>query len=516
MDNNQLVNVIKTLKKTELVFEDDNCKLRVGKSDVKVEDQDGEELISIYPEIREREYRVLYSSSTLDKHGTSNAQELIDYWEANNFFFDLSGVGTGSGISFDYRAVDYNDLITNVAPNPTDGEIAFTERSYTTGTPWWDFVNATATIYLSGFYIAENGVWISDKEKIAEQLQINIDDIEAIEAENLAQNTAISNNSSNISQNASAIIVEASTRANADLLLSDRIDNIPPPPVDSVFGRVGAIVSQNDDYTSSQVQVTTLDSSYLDLDFTGYGTLRTGEYQIQSIGSFISNAPFVLNSAATYNLRVQVNNNSWNSVEIDFSNNGDINNNNRKFYRTGQDLITAISLGWNERVLQPQEESLTSLEVLNSGLRAGQTTEGLINNTTTLEIYIPQAFTPRRSGKFKCDAFALTSLNDGAQDFICDFAIYENGVRVGGLQEPIRVEPKDTASTGPNLNTLSGGVITGTANTSTNQRFTLTPWFYVLLTEGVLYELRLEWAGSAVDDLAAIYSGTTSIKESLT
>lgn len=143
MDNNQLVNVIKTLKKTELVFGSNNCKLRVGKSDIKVEDQDGDELISIYPQIREREYRILYSSPTLDKHGTSTAQELVDFWETNNFFFDIGSQPIADG-RVEFRA----DLPITIG-FPAVGAIYLVEKPTT-------ILFGAYTTYQSGLYIKDN------------------------------------------------------------------------------------------------------------------------------------------------------------------------------------------------------------------------------------------------------------------------------------------------------------------------------------------------------------------------
>ena len=144
MDNDQLVNVIKTLKKTELVFGSNNCKLRVGKSDVKIEDQEGDELISIYPQIREREYRVLYSSPTLDKHGTSTAQELVDFWEANDFFFDDIGSQSGGYVSVEFRA----NLPTTIG-TPVLGDVYLVEKPTT-------ILFGTYTTYQSGLYIKDS------------------------------------------------------------------------------------------------------------------------------------------------------------------------------------------------------------------------------------------------------------------------------------------------------------------------------------------------------------------------
>lgn len=126
MDFLQIKNVIKTLKKTELVFQTNDCVLRVGKSDISVDtvDNDGipDERIRIFPEIRGKEYRVLFSSPTLDKHGAANATELIDFWESNNFFFDI-----GSQVIADGRVEFRADLPVTLGFPPV-GAIYFVEQ----------------------------------------------------------------------------------------------------------------------------------------------------------------------------------------------------------------------------------------------------------------------------------------------------------------------------------------------------------------------------------------------------
>ncbi len=286
-------------------------------------------------------------------------------------------------------------------------------------------------------------------------------------------------------------------------------------PVDSVFGRQGAVVAQNDDYLSDQIQIRTLDSSYYDFNFTGYGSLRSGKYQFQTSGVNLANTPFDVNASAIYKVRIDANNDSWHSVELDFSTQGDFFNQNRKFYRSGQTFVAALGIGWNERILQPQYERLTSLEVLNNNPRLGQTTEGLINNSNVTETYLDQQFTPRRTGNFTCQSFMFWSLNDGGQDLIANLQIFQGATLVGSIPQPMRVEPKDTGAAGVTLNLLSGGLIVGNANTSTNQRHPENLEFDVDLVAGTVYNLLLTWQGSANGDLAAIYSGKTSIKENL-
>ena len=263
------------------------------------------------------------------------------------------------------------------------------------------------------------------------------------------------------------------------------------------------------------MEIATLDSSFYDFNFTGYGTNRSGEYQFQTLGVNLANSPFTVNASAIYNVRIKINNNSWHTAELDFSTQGDFLNQNRKFYRSGQTFVAALGIGWNERILQPQYGKLTSLEDFTNNPRAGQTTEGLINNTNVFETYLTQRFIPRRSGNFTLDAFFIYSCNDGAQDVLINLQIFDGATLIGGLPEPLRIEQKDTAGVGTVLNLLSGGAIVGSANTGTNQRNGNTPKADMALIAGVSYDLVFSWAGSANGDLAAMYSAQTSIKENL-
>jgi hypothetical protein len=144
MNYNQIVNIVKTLKKTELVF-DDGSTLTVGKSDVEIQDVLGtsDQLISIYPQIREREYRILYSSATLDKHGTTTATGLREFWETNNFFFDAS-----ASVISDGRVEFRSDLPITIG-FPAAGAIYIVEKPTT-------ILFGAYTTYQSGFYIKDN------------------------------------------------------------------------------------------------------------------------------------------------------------------------------------------------------------------------------------------------------------------------------------------------------------------------------------------------------------------------
>lgn len=86
----------------------------------------------------------------VDKFGTTNAAELVDYYEANGFFF--RSIGGGSGQGWDGQVNNRNDLPTTIPPNA--GEIYLVENPVTVtvlGIPY--------KTYQSGLYIrdTENG-----------------------------------------------------------------------------------------------------------------------------------------------------------------------------------------------------------------------------------------------------------------------------------------------------------------------------------------------------------------------
>lgn len=147
MDTLQLKNVVKSLKKTELVFQLNDGRLRIGKADIRWEtiDNNGtpDERIIITPEIQERDYRVNFSSPTLDKQGASNAKELVDFWEANNFFFDIASQPIADG-RVEFRA----DLPVTIG-FPAVGAIFVVEKPTT-------ILLGLYTTFQSGWYIKDN------------------------------------------------------------------------------------------------------------------------------------------------------------------------------------------------------------------------------------------------------------------------------------------------------------------------------------------------------------------------
>lgn len=171
----------------------------------------------------------------------------------------------------------------------------------------------------------------------------------------------------------------------------------------------------------------------------------------------------------------------------------------------------------NKRYIDKKYEELTSLEVFSNSPRLGQTTEGLINNTTVEEEYFRQSFIPNKTGRHLLGGSVQFSLNDQNEDIIIQLSLLQGATIIDtAFAGEFRIEPKDAGSQGVVLNTLAGGNITGSANTSTDQRDSRSfPEFKANLTEGVSYDLVITWSGSANGDLAAIYRAKTYFQENL-
>ncbi len=116
---------------------------------------------------------------------------------STNFFFDVTG--GGSGIGFSYLGQNFTDLNT-LAPQPiTAGTLAYVFNSQ--GTAWLPST-VGGTYYPNGIYVSDGTNWVSDRNAIAQQLQINIDDIDQLQAD---------------------LLQEVIDRTNADTLLQNQI-----------------------------------------------------------------------------------------------------------------------------------------------------------------------------------------------------------------------------------------------------------------------------------------------------
>jgi len=101
---------------------------------------------------------------------------------STNFFFD--NVGSGGGFNFTYLANNFTDLNT-VATQPIDsGTIAYVFNSE--GTQWLPSTIG-GSYYPAGIYVSDGSDWVSDRNSIAGQLQINVDDIDQLQADLLQE-----------------------------------------------------------------------------------------------------------------------------------------------------------------------------------------------------------------------------------------------------------------------------------------------------------------------------------------
>lgn len=147
--------------------------------------------------------------------------------------------------------------------------------------------------------------------------------------------------------------------------------------------------------------------------------------------------------------------------------------------------------------------------------RQNQSTEGLVNQTNTLETYLLLLATVVRSGEYRIDLSAVSSHNVTNDNLIVELVVNDDDggdeIRIGFSAE----ESKDSAGNGTVLNTISQGLIVGNVNTGTDVRKALSYSKTFSLVKDVKYVFELQWAGQSNDDEAAIYTGEISINEIL-
>lgn len=122
------------------------------------------------------------------------------------------GSGTVIGVPIAFRAINYTNLSTVVAPPSLaeEGDLAYVDVSE--GTKYVGSIIGS-TFYPKGFYVYRSGVWTSDRDKLHEafnELDMNIDDVEDqvlandtdianLQMEQVTQNLAISLNTAKVS-----------------------------------------------------------------------------------------------------------------------------------------------------------------------------------------------------------------------------------------------------------------------------------------------------------------------------
>jgi len=147
--------------------------------------------------------------------------------------------------------------------------------------------------------------------------------------------------------------------------------------------------------------------------------------------------------------------------------------------------------------------------------RTGQTTEGLINQGAALEDFFgaPLVFTAARSRFHQLNTFLSWSLDSTVQDII--FQVEISGDQGFSTVFTLPAEPTDAGGGGGAvLNTISGGVITGTVAAGTTQVYVLNAPVWFLLTAGETYTVTLRWGRSGGGTIeAAIYRAQFSVIE---
>ena len=174
-----------------------------------------------------KEFDVGEIESITDRDGVTTViggdLDLLYNTLTSTFFFKggfITGGSSNPNLLATYRADNYTDLITNVALSPSQGETAYVVNNE--GTPWLPG-RLGGSYRAKGLWYYDGVEWISDKEEIAEQLQINIDDIDDIENANAAQDILIAANTAKVSADGSI-----NTHSDVDVQTS-------PPSVDDLL-----------------------------------------------------------------------------------------------------------------------------------------------------------------------------------------------------------------------------------------------------------------------------------------
>lgn len=175
----------------------------------------GEGSIGIHSNESQRTYRDDWSLIT-DENGVlygSDFQETID--AVKDLLIDVIAQTEGEeNRVFNYVALNYGNLQT-IATSPAEGDIAYVKEAQ--GTSWlpWSLGGA---YYPTGLYYYDGVEWVSDKEAVAEQLQVNIEDIDDLESE-------VQSNDLDITALQSGLSSEVSNRINADTNLQNQINS---------------------------------------------------------------------------------------------------------------------------------------------------------------------------------------------------------------------------------------------------------------------------------------------------
>ena len=149
----KVVNIEKSIKGSRIIFDNGHFLYTSGIRDIKIEG----DIITIYRTIQHSRFSVDFNSPTLEKHGTASPSELVRYWQANNFFFDIAT----PLVSSEQVVNTFSEL---PIPSSFPGQIFFVKKQ--------SGIWITGTRKQSGFYVSNGTKW----EHSNDPLQYFIDD----------------------------------------------------------------------------------------------------------------------------------------------------------------------------------------------------------------------------------------------------------------------------------------------------------------------------------------------------
>lgn len=202
-----------------------------------------------------------------------------------------------------------------------------------------------------------------------------------------------------------------------------------------------------------------------------------------------------------------------------------INNNNLEFIQQIDLNDSAITTLANSKIDSVTGSSVDNTDPLNpiinvreyksaqaSLSRTNQTTIPLANTQANVfEEYFEDSFTPTTTDNFTVSCRWKWS-SDVTQSSAFFRVTFSDGINPDIVLLTV-VEPKDSSGTGEVVNVLTGGVISGNVNTGTAERLNGFEVADAVLTQGVTYNIKLEWANETGNADLTIYSSTIRFEQ---
>jgi len=236
--------------------------------------------------------QILDVTDLVDENSVAYTETTFKEWYRTNTGFNPASGGSGAPQDpINYRAENYTALVA-LATSPELNQLGYVRNSE--GTKWRPNFLGGGDYYPAGIYAYNGTDWISDRNDIAEQLQINIDDIDLLE-------TAVAANDADILALQSGLSAEVLARINADTNLQNQITtndtdilNLQNSRLTSILGGLGLTVDNTDPLNP----VVNLDENECWLIFAN-GTIPTA--LTQNVWVFFDMATATLNANTVEN-----------------------------------------------------------------------------------------------------------------------------------------------------------------------------------------------------------------------